>query len=97
MKFEVKRKSAKIILNVEMEEQPCIQKNFFLRRPHIRIFRMDPFDDAEMRLEMDELQPEIDQVQKELERSTKNFNGWEHEIQKQVQRFTLPLPEQVTL
>ncbi|MGA3288098.1 MAG: PDZ domain-containing protein [Bacteroidota bacterium] len=94
VEFEVLRKSTKIILNVEMEEQHYIQKNFFLRKPHIR---MDPFDDAEMHLEMDEPQPEIDQVQRELERSTKNFKGWEREIQKQVQRFTLPLPDPVTL
>jgi predicted metalloprotease with PDZ domain len=93
VEFEVLRKSAKIILNVEMEEQQYFQKNFFLRKPHHRMFRTDPFDDAEMRFEMDEPQPEIDQVQREFERSTKNFKGWEHEIQKQVQRFTSPLPE----
>jgi C-terminal processing protease CtpA/Prc len=97
VEFEVLRKSTKIILNVEMEEQHYIQKNFFFPKPHIRMFRTDPFDDAEMRLEMDEPQPEIDQVQRELERSTKNFKGWKREIQKQVQRFTLPLPDPVTL
>jgi serine protease Do len=97
VEFEVMRKSAKKILNMEMEDQQYIQKNFFLRKPHIRMFRTDPFDDAEMRLEMDEPQPEIDQVQRELERSTKNFKGREHEIQKQIQWFTLPLPEQVKL
>ena len=97
VKFEVMRKSTKKILNVEMEEHQNIQKNFFFRKPHIRMFRTDPFDDVEMRLEMDEPQSEIDQVQRELERSTKNFKGWEQEIQKQVQQFTLPLPEHVEL
>jgi len=97
VEFEILRRSAKIILNVEMEEQSYIQKNFFLRKPHIRMFRTDPFDDAEMRLEIDESQPEIDQLQRELERSTKNFKDWEHEIQKQVQRFSLPLPDPVKL
>jgi predicted metalloprotease with PDZ domain len=95
--FEVIRKSVKKILTVEMEEQQCIQKNLFLRKPHMRMFRTDPFDDAEMRLEMDEPLPEIDQVKRELEKPTKNFIGCEHEIQKQLQRFTLPLPEQVEL
>jgi len=97
VKFEVMRKSTRIILNVEMEEQHCIQKNFFLRKPHLRMFRMDPFDDAEMRLEMDGSLPEIDQIERELESSTKNFKGSEQEIQKQVQRFTLPLAEQMKL
>jgi predicted metalloprotease with PDZ domain len=97
VEFEVMRKSAKKILNVEMEEQQYIRKNFFLRKPHIRMFRTDPFDDAEMRLEMDDVLPEIDQVQRELERFTKNFKGWEHEIQMQVRRLTRPLPEQVEL
>ena len=80
VKFEVMRKSTKKILNMEMEEQQNIQKNFFFRKPHIRMFRTDPFDDAEMRLEMDEPQSEIDQVQRELERSTKNFKIREYEI-----------------
>jgi predicted metalloprotease with PDZ domain len=80
VKFEVMGKSTKKILNVEMEEQQNIQKNFFFRKPHIRMFRTDPFDDAEMRLETDEPQSEIDQVQQELERSTKNFKDREYEI-----------------
>jgi hypothetical protein len=61
------------------------------------MFRTDPFDDVKMRLDMDDPQPEIDQVQRELERSTKNFKGWEHDIQKKGQRFALPSPEQVKL
>ena len=97
VKFEVIRKSARIILNVEMEQQHSIRKNFFLREPHHRMFRMDPFDDAEMHLEMDEPLPEIDQIERELESSTKNFKGWEQETQKQVQELALPLPEHVEL
>ncbi len=80
VKFEVMRKSTKKILNVEMEEHQNIQKNFFFRKPHLRMFRTDPFEDTKMSLEMDEFQPEIDQVQKEIERSTKNFKDWEYEI-----------------
>ena len=95
--FEVIRKSVKKILTVEMEEQQYMRNNFFSRKPHIRMFRTDPFDDAEMRLEIDELQPEIDQIQREIERSTKNFKGWEHEVQSQVQRFTLLSPKLVKL
>jgi len=77
VKFEVMRKSAKILLNVEMEEQHCIQKNFFFRKPHLQMFQTDPFDDAEMHFETDESQPEIDQVQREFERSNKNFKECE--------------------
>ena len=80
VKFEVMRKSAKIILSVEMEEQQNIRKNFFFSKPHMQMFRTDPFDDAEMRLEMDEPQLEIDQVQRELESSAKDFEGREYEI-----------------
>lgn len=97
MKFEVMRKNIKTTLNMEMEELQHFQKNFFFPKPHMRMFRMDPFDDAEMQLEMDESQPEVDDVQREFERPTKDSKGWEHEIQKQVQRFTLSLPEQVKL
>jgi len=95
--FEVIRKNVKKILTMEMEEQQGIQKNLFLRKPHMRMFRTDLFDETEMRLEMDEPLSEIDQIKRELERSTKNFKGWEQEIQKQVQQFTLPLPEHVEL
>jgi hypothetical protein len=63
-----------------MEEQQNIRKNFFFSKPHMRMFRTDPFDDAEMRLEMGEPQSEIDQVQQELERSTKNFKDREYDI-----------------
>jgi membrane-associated protease RseP (regulator of RpoE activity) len=94
VEFEIIRKNAKRILTVEMEEQACIQKNLFLRKPHMQMFRTDPFDDAGIRLEMDELLPEIDQVQREIERSAKDIEGWEHDIQKRVQKNTLPLPEE---
>jgi predicted metalloprotease with PDZ domain len=97
VEFEVIRKNAKKTLNLEMEEQQCIQKNFFFQKPHIRMFRTDPFDDAEMRLEMDESQIEMDHVQKGLEKSARNFNDREHEIQKQVQRYILPSLEHVKL
>jgi C-terminal processing protease CtpA/Prc len=80
VKFEVMRKNTKKILNVEMEEQQNIQKDFFFQKPHMRMFRTDPFDDAEMHLEMGEPQSEIDQVQQELERSTKNFKDREYDI-----------------
>ena len=58
--FEVMRKGVKKTLSIEMEEDQVIPKNFFFRKPHIRMFRMNPFDDAEMHLEMDKFQSEID-------------------------------------
>ncbi len=41
----------------------------FYRKPHIRMFRTDPFDDAEMHLDMDESNIELDKCAKELEKS----------------------------
>jgi S1-C subfamily serine protease len=58
--FEVMRKSVKKTLSIEMEEDQVIPKNFFFRKPYFRMFRMNPFDDAEMHWEMDQFQPEID-------------------------------------
>ena len=60
VEFEVMRKGVKKTLSIEMEEDQVIPKNFFFRKPYIRMFRMNPFDDAEMHLEMDKFQPEID-------------------------------------
>jgi hypothetical protein len=80
-----------------MEEQQNIQKNFIFRKPHMRMFRTDPFDDAEMRLEMDDSLPDMEQIQRELESSAKNFKGWEYDNQKRVQRFTLTSPDHVKL
>ena len=84
VKFEVLRKNVTKILNVEMKEEHYIQKNFFLRKPHMQMFRTDPSDDAEIRFEMDRFLPEIDHMQRELERSTKNSKNWEHEIHEPV-------------
>lgn len=95
--FEVMRKGVKKELIVEMEEDQIVPQDFFFRNPHIRMFRTNPFDDAEMRFEMNDFQPKMNQLQKELKRPIKNFKGWEREIQNQVQRSTLPLPEQVQL
>jgi membrane-associated protease RseP (regulator of RpoE activity) len=80
VEFEVIRKSAKKILNVELEEQQYFHKNFFFPKPHIQMFRTDPSDDTEIQLDIDEPQIELDQVQKEIEKSTRNFKGWNNEI-----------------
>ena len=55
VEFEVMRKGSKKTLSIEMEEDQVVPQNFFFRKPHIRMLRTDPFDDAEMHLEMDEL------------------------------------------
>jgi C-terminal processing protease CtpA/Prc len=58
--FEIMRKGAKKVFSVEMEEEQIVPPNFFFRKPHFDMFRINPFDDAEMRLEMDRPQTEID-------------------------------------
>ena len=58
--FEIMRKGAKKALSVEMEKDQIVPPNFFFRKPHFDMFRTNPFDDAEMRLEMDRPQTEID-------------------------------------
>jgi serine protease Do len=58
--FEIMRKGAKKALSVEMEKDQIVPPNFFFRKPHFDMFRANPFDDAEMRLEMDRPQTEID-------------------------------------
>jgi serine protease Do len=58
--FEIMRKGAKKVFSVEMEEEQIVPPNFFFRKPHFEMFRINPFDDVEMRLEMDRPQTEID-------------------------------------
>jgi hypothetical protein len=70
-----------------MEEDQVVPKNFFFRKPHMRMFRMNPFDDAEMQLEMDNLRSSFDQAQIELRRSIHDYKGISHEIQNHIKRF----------
>lgn len=74
VEFEVMRKGVKKVLIVEMEEDQIIPHKFFFQKPHMRMFRTDPFDDAEMHLDMDELRSYLDQVQIELRESLKDIN-----------------------
>jgi serine protease Do len=53
--FDVMRKGVKKTMSIEMEEDQVFPNNFFFRKPHIRMFRMNPCDDAKMHLEMDNL------------------------------------------
>jgi hypothetical protein len=53
----------------------------FFRKPHIRRFRADPSDDAEIHLEMDELRSTLNQEQIELRESLKDNKVIPHEIQ----------------
>ncbi len=80
VEFEVIRKNEKKILNVEFEEQQFMPNNFVIPKPHIRMFRTDPFDDVEMHLEMEKSQIELGKVQKELGKSAKKFKSWDNEI-----------------
>jgi C-terminal processing protease CtpA/Prc len=73
VEIEVLRRGTKKILIVEMEEEQSGWKNFYYRKPHIRIFRTDPFDDESMHLEMDELRPDVDHRQTEQEQAIRNF------------------------
>lgn len=96
VEFEVMRKGAKKTLSIEMEEDQRAPQNFFFRKPHIRMFRTDPFDDAEMYLDIDELQFNLEQVQIELKKSMKNNKEIQYEIQKHEQWF-LSQPESTKL
>jgi C-terminal processing protease CtpA/Prc len=80
VEFEVVRKSAKKTLSLEMEEVEDVPHNFFFRKPHIRMFRTDPFDDAEMRLDMDDLQSSIDQARTELKTFRNDHKEIPHEV-----------------
>jgi len=58
--FEVMRKTIKKSISMEIEESQDFPPNFFFRKPHIRMFRTDPLDDANMQMEMDGLRPHTD-------------------------------------
>jgi predicted metalloprotease with PDZ domain len=67
--FEVMRKDVKKTLSIEMEEDQVIHENFFFRKPHTRMFRVNPFDDAATHLEMDNFRSGFDRAQIELKSS----------------------------
>ncbi|MGD0036128.1 MAG: PDZ domain-containing protein [Bacteroidota bacterium] len=95
--FEIMRNGAKKVLSIEMEEGQIVPPNFFFRKPHIQMFRMNPFDDAEMHLDIDELRSNLNQIQIELRKSIKDDEVMHHEIQKRGEWFLLPLPKPVEL
>jgi C-terminal processing protease CtpA/Prc len=80
VEFEIIRKSAKKILNVELEEQQYFHKNFFFPKPHIQMFRSYPSENLEMQFDMDDHEFDMDQVHKEIEKVTKKIKGWNNEI-----------------
>jgi membrane-associated protease RseP (regulator of RpoE activity) len=90
VEFEVLRKGVKKTLSIEMEENRAAFKNFFLRKPHIRIYRSDPFDDASMRMEKEELRSHINDahidMKKLLEESEEMLQGFSGP----VHQFTIP-------
>jgi serine protease Do len=55
VEFEIMRKNAKKSISLEMEEEQDMPQKFFFRKPHMRMFRTNPFDDANMQLEMDDV------------------------------------------
>ena len=97
VEFEVMRKGAKKTLSVEMEDTQDIPQNIFFRRPHIRIYRTNPFDDAEMHLDMDELRSNLNQMQIEVEKSIIDNKVIPQEIQKHEKQFLSSPPNPVKL
>jgi|WetSurMetagenome_2_1015567.scaffolds.fasta_scaffold25673_1 predicted metalloprotease with PDZ domain len=81
VEFEILRKSTKKTVKVEIVEPQSLQKNFFFRNPHFRMFRSDLFDNAEMPLEMDEPQTESETLQKEFHGPCENIRCWEQKTQ----------------
>jgi C-terminal processing protease CtpA/Prc len=87
--FEILRKGAKKVLNVEIEEDQSIQQNFFFRTPpHIQRFHFNPFEDTEMNLQLDNLQPKLDQAERKLEGTMKNLEDKWGNFQNHVLQFT---------
>ena len=87
VEFEVVRKGAKKTVSIEMEEEQVFPHNFFFRKPHIRMFRMYPFDDAELHFEMDDLQSSLNQAQIELKKSIKGFEKIPYDISNQLKQL----------
>jgi serine protease Do len=90
IEFEIIRKGVKKTLTIEMEEGQSEPHNFFFRKPHMRMFRTDPFDDTEIQLDMDEFQSGIDRMQRELRKSIPGDGGIPHDISQPVERFVYP-------
>jgi serine protease Do len=62
VEIEVLRNGTKKILSVEMEEEQCMQRQFCFPRPHFRMFHSEPFDDADIQLEMDRAVPKRNRI-----------------------------------
>lgn len=87
VEFEIIRKGSKKTLTIEMEEDQAEPHNFFFRKPRMRMFRIDPFDDTEIQLDMDEVQSGIDRMQRELRKSIPGSGRIPHDISQPVERF----------
>ena len=75
VEIEVLRKGVKKLLSVEVEEDQSFGRNLYFRGPHIRMFQTKPFDDIDLQLHMDELQPDIDQIQGEIEEAARGLKN----------------------
>ena len=95
VEFEIMRKGAKLTLSIEMEEDQDIHKNFFFPKPHIRMFQMNPFDDADKDFEMDELRSSMDKAKSELRIAIESFHGIPNGISRQVKRLGLARPSHI--
>ena len=95
--FEIMRKGVKKVLSVEMEEEQIVPPNFFFRKPHFQMFRINPFGEEEMHLDIDELRSNLNQVQIELRNSIKDDKIISHEIQRPGRWFLLPSTESIIL
>jgi membrane-associated protease RseP (regulator of RpoE activity) len=88
--IEVLRKGAKKTFSIEMEEDQAFFKNFHFPKHRIRIFRGDPFDDAALRLDMDELRSNVEQAEYELQESLNSLDGIPQDISGPSPRFDVP-------
>jgi PDZ domain-containing secreted protein len=97
VEFEVLRKGTKKLLSVEVEEDQSLGRNFYFHGPHIRSFRSKPFNDTDMQLNMDELEPDIDQIQIEIEETMRGSKNGYQENQLQEPSLMPPSRKSVRL
>jgi hypothetical protein len=93
----VLRKGAKKLLSVEVEEDQSFGRNFYFHGPHIRSLRSKPFNDTDMQLNMDELEPDIDQIQIEIEEAMRGSKNGYQENQLQEPSLMHPSRKSVRL
>ena len=95
VEFEVLRKGAKKTISMEIEEEQGFPHRFFFRKPHMQMFRMNPFfDDASNQWDMKDLQSSLNRAQRNLRKSLEERPC---DILHQFNRVPAPLPEQTAL